>query len=161
MHEKQCGRGSPAAEKEMIMYAWMTAGLQESKACLTWLAATASVNCATMPINTHGTSSFRASWPWSNKRATKHYGGGLWLAGAPVSFVITPLDAHGNPGASGGRFAVELICAAEAASEEAWPRSVECTVTESSSGATQVLAGIPQSLSMISTLSSSAPPFFP
>ncbi|CAL8470626.1 g10168 [Coccomyxa elongata] len=55
-------------------------------------------------------------------------------AGAPVNFAITPLDAHGNPGASGGRFAAELICTAEAASEEAWPRSVECTVTETSSG---------------------------
>lgn len=66
----------------------------------------------------------------------------MWLAGAPVNFTITPLDAHGNPGASGGRFAAELICTAEAASEEAWPRSVECTVTETSSGATRSLAGI-------------------
>ena len=68
------------------------------------------------------------------------------LAGAPASFVITPLDAHGNPGASGGRFAVELICEAEAASEERWPRSVESTVTESSSGATPLLARGPQDI---------------
>ena len=57
----------------------------------------------------------------------------MWLAGALANFVITPFDAHGNAGASGGHFAAELICAAETAAEGS-PRSMECDVTETSSG---------------------------
>lgn len=57
----------------------------------------------------------------------------MWVAGALANFVITPFDAHGNAGASGGHFAAELIRAAEPAAEGS-PRSMECDVTESSSG---------------------------
>ena len=54
--------------------------------------------------------------------------------GAPADFAITPFDAHGNAGASGGRFAVELVRQL-APGEEGPPSAVDCAVTESASGA--------------------------
>jgi hypothetical protein len=58
-------------------------------------------------------------------------------AGGAAEFVITPFDAHGNAGASGGRFAAELLQEAPSGScgaQPASPRALECTVTESATG---------------------------
>ena len=62
-------------------------------------------------------------------------------AGGPAEFVITPFDAHGNAGASGGRFAAELVQEASAGqpAEPSSPRTLECAVTESSTGAAAFL----------------------
>lgn len=59
-------------------------------------------------------------------------GSNLLCAGVPADVVITPYDSYGNAGASGGRFAAELM--EEHASEDGSPRTISCDVTESSSG---------------------------
>ena len=60
-----------------------------------------------------------------------------WCAGASEEVVVTPHDSFGNPGASGGRLAAELV------QEEGGPPDADptpCHVVESTTG------GLPASL---------------
>lgn len=55
--------------------------------------------------------------------------GAMFAAGASKDIIVTPYDSFGNPGASGGRFAAELVLE----DDESAP-SIPCQVTESTTG---------------------------